>query len=153
LFENVPDRIVDNDTEYYWIGNLMAQVSQSVPGFTPSPHQLFLKVITAVLDLIMMDIGVDERRKARCTLHSIARIFTSKEGKYAHSWARFCDQELLEVSTLVLTWSTCALAYHEIHMGNLLKSFINAIAGVVITLKQLSDPRGEAHAMSPTTPP
>jgi hypothetical protein len=38
-------------------------------------------------------------------------------------------------------------------MDNLLKTFINAIAGIIIMLKQLSDPKGEAHTMSQTTPP
>jgi hypothetical protein len=153
LVKKAPDRIVDNDAEYYWIGDLTAQVSQSAPGFTPSPYQLFIKVITEVFNLIMMDIGVEEWHKAHRTLHSIARIFTSQEGKYAHSWARFCDQGLLEMSNLVLTWSVYTLAHHEIHMGNLLKTFINAIASIIITLMQFSDPKGEAYAMSPTAPP
>jgi hypothetical protein len=38
-------------------------------------------------------------------------------------------------------------------MDNLLKTFINAIAGIIIALKQLSDPKGEACAMSQTSPP
>jgi hypothetical protein len=38
-------------------------------------------------------------------------------------------------------------------MDNLMKTFINAITGIVITLKRLSDPKGEAYTMLPTTPP
>jgi hypothetical protein len=103
LVKNPPGKIVDKDVEYYWVGDLKAQVSQLAPGFTPSPYQLFIKVITNVFDLIMTDIGLDERQKADSTLRRIARIFTLEEGKYAPSWARFCAHNLLEMSNLVLT--------------------------------------------------
>jgi hypothetical protein len=38
-------------------------------------------------------------------------------------------------------------------MGDCLKRFINAIVSIVIMLKQHSDPKGEAHAMLPTSRP
>ena len=144
-----PDKTDGNATGFHWVGSLPCQVQQtSSPKFTPSLHHLFLKIAISAFDQIMNDIGPEKRRKVHSTIHSIALIFTQGKEKCIAPWHSIYEGKSEAMARLVMTWCTCTLARKDVHMGENLMEFINAIDGVIRAIKACTDHVGEIFAMS-----
>jgi hypothetical protein len=131
------------------VGSLPSQVEQTLPPkFTPSPYQLFLKILVDIFDALMKGQLREDQRKAHSVLHVIALILT--DGKEATSWLNFhlCKPE--EVAHLLMTYSVCTLTRADV---NMLTIFILAVEGVIRAMIALSDCTGESFTMDVSTRP
>jgi hypothetical protein len=153
LVDRASGKPADDYAEYYWAGDLRKEVDQFEAGFTPSPYQLFLKVIVDVFDLIVTDVDRNACIKAHHTLSCDTKYFINQKSSVHLSWAEFCNKEISMLCNQGLTWSICQFTHRKLDTGNKERTLLNAIAGILEALKQFSNPLGRAHSMSPTSPP
>ena len=141
-----------NNTGFYWVGRLLPQVDQTlVPRFTPSPFQLFLKVIIHIFDVLMNGQQHGDQRKGHTALSTIAGFLTN-EGE-ATSWFIFHNWNTNEITHVLMSYGVCTLTLKGVRMGNYLPFFILAIEGVVRAMKELCDYSGAVFAMDAHSPP
>ena len=134
------------------MGNLLSQVEQTLPPkFTPSPYQLFLKILVDTFDALMKGQLHEDQRKAHSALHVIALILT--DGKEATSWFNFHNCKSEGVAHLIMAYCVCTLTRGDVNMGHNLTLFILAIKGVICAMKTLPDCTGESFTMDTFTRP
>ena len=142
-----PVRPTSIDSSFYWVGSLPSQVEQTLtPKFTPSPYQLFLKILIDIFGALMNKQTWEDLRKAHAALNVIALILT--DGREATSWFTFHGSKSEDITHLIMTYGVCSLMRGNVNMGHKLTLFILAIEGVIHAMLTLSDFAGEAFAMN-----
>ena len=71
----------------------------------------------------------------------------------ALSWARFVDEDRSKCIDHLLTMTVCMWEFYEFQATGKEHLLLSATAGIVDALQRLSDRKGIAHSMSPTSPP